>query len=307
MNIKTLVIGGGGFIGAHLVAKLLDTGRSVTVLGRSIAPHFLLPRAVNYCVGNFGDRSILDPLLVEHQEIIHLAYATVPNTSFNDPLTDLLDNLSPAVSLFSAVTQWGGRLVLVSSGGTVYGEANNTPMSEDHSTNPISPYGVTKLMLEKYAHLYANSHGLEVICVRPGNAYGIGQRPNIGQGFISSAMALILKDLPVKVFGERGTIRDYIYVSDLADGIVSALEWGKPSEIYNIGSGIGRSNMDVIEAISSLLIETGIKVRVEHALPREFDVNVNVLDSAKLKLHSGWEPKVDFHEGLLKTLDWLKG
>jgi UDP-glucose 4-epimerase len=306
MNIKTLVIGGGGFIGAHLVTKLLEAGRSVTVLGRSVAPHFLLPRPVNYYVGDFGDPSILDSLLAEHQEIIHLAYATVPNTSFDDPLRDLLDNLPSAVNLFSSAAQWGGRLVLVSSGGTVYGEANHTPITEEHSTNPISPYGVTKLMLEKYSQLYAKTRGLQVICVRPGNAYGVGQRPNIGQGFVSAAMALILKGLPVKVFGNRGTIRDYIYVSDLADGIVSALECGKSSEIYNIGSGIGRSNMDVIEAISSLPIEAGVRVRVEHAPSREFDVNVNILDSSKLKLHSGWEPKIDFHEGLLKTFEWLK-
>ena len=189
----------------------------------------------------------------------------------------------------------------------MYGEANCTPISEDHATNPISPYGVTKLMLEKYAHLYANAHGLEVICVRPGNAYGVGQHPNIGQGFISAAMALILKDLPVKVFGERGTVRDYIYVSDLADGIISALERGQPSELYNISSGIGRSNMDVIEAISSILIESDIKTRVEHVPSRGFDVHVNILDSSKLKLHSGWEPKVAFDEGLQKTLEWLKG
>jgi UDP-glucose 4-epimerase len=123
--------------------------------------------------------------------VIHLAYATVPNTSFDNPLADLLQNLPPTVELFSKVAERSGRLILVSSGGTVYGQAVQLPILENHPTNPISPYGVTKLTLEKYAHLYAVTKSLKVICVRPGNAYGVGQYPYIGQGFVSTAMASI--------------------------------------------------------------------------------------------------------------------
>jgi UDP-glucose 4-epimerase len=306
MQTRTLVIGGGGYIGTHLILRLLETGRRVTVMGRSKTPRYPLTEGVDYCAGDFGDRNLTNALLDQHQEVIHLAYATVPNTSFDNPLADLSQNLPPAVQLFSEVAQRGGRLVLVSSGGTVYGQAERLPIPEHHPTNPISPYGVTKLTLEKYAHLYAVTHGLQVICVRPGNAYGAGQRPHIGQGFISTAMASMMDGQPVKIFGGCGAIRDYVYVTDLAAGIVCALESGHLSETYNIGSGMGRSNMDVVEAMAPLLTRSGYEIRVEHLPERIFDVRANVLDSTKLSQHTGWVPKIEFLDGLLKTNEWLR-
>lgn len=290
----------------HLIPCLLAAGRGVTVLGRSKAPSYFLPDSVTYCSGDFGLPELIGNLLDEHHEVIHLAYATVPNTSFDNPLADLLQNLPSTVRLFSEVAERGGRLILVSSGGTVYGEAVQVPIREDHPTNPISPYGVTKLTLEKYAHLYAVTHGLQVICLRPGNAYGVGQRPYIGQGFVSTAMASIMSSRSVKVFGQRGTVRDYVYVSDLAAGIVSALEYGHLSETYNIGSCVGRSNMDVIEAMSPLVGELGNEILVEHLPERVFDVQTSVLDSSKLYRHTGWQARVEFQEGLLRTRDWLR-
>ena len=306
MPISTLVIGGGGFIGAHLVSRLIATGRRVTVVGRNEKPLYVLPDGAVYVSGDFNQLDVIDGLLDHHEEVVHLAYATVPNTSFDNPLADLLQNLPPTVQLFSEVAAREGRLVLVSSGGTVYGEAARLPIQEDHQTNPISPYGVTKLTLEKYAHLYAVTHGLKVICVRPGNAYGVGQRPYVGQGFVSTALASALRGQPVKIFGQHGTIRDYIYVSDLAAGIVSALEHGVLSETYNLGSGIGRSNLEVIHSMAPLIHQAGGKMRVEHLPERVFDVRANVLDSSKLQEHTGWKPEIEFSEGLGRTYEWLR-
>lgn len=290
----------------HLIASLLSCGRRVTVIGRSKVPTYPLPIEVKYCSGDFGELGFIRGLLDEHQEVIHLAYATVPNTSFDNPLTDLLQNLPPTVQLFAEVAKRGARLILVSSGGTVYGEADRLPISENQSTNPISPYGVTKLTLEKYARLYAVTHGLQVICVRPGNAYGVGQRPYIGQGFISTAMSSMMNGQPIKIFGESGSIRDYVYVTDIAAGIVCTLKSGHLSETYNIGSGVGRSNMDVVQAIALLSVETGADALVTHLPERVFDVKTNILDSTKLISHTGWTPKIEFHDGLAKTRDWLR-
>lgn len=302
---NSLVIGGAGYIGTHLVPKLLATGRRVTVLGRKPVPPHELPAGVTYISGDFGQRELLGNLLDSHQEVIHLAYSTVPNTSFENPLADLLQNLPSTVQLFSEVADRGRKLVLVSSGGTIYGEAIKLPICEDHSTKPISPYGVTKLTLENYAHLYGVTHGLKFVCIRPANAYGAGQRPFMGQGFISTAMAFAMQGQPIQIFGQIGTVRDYIYVSDLAVGIVSALERGRLSETYNLGSGRGLSNMDVIEAISLLMKKFGHEVRVEYLPERAFDVKANVLDSTKLQEHTGWKPQVDFCEGLQSTYEWL--
>lgn len=303
---NTLVIGGAGYIGAHLVPQLIATGRRVTVLGRSAIPKYELPAGAAYVAGDFAQQELLSRLLDTHPEVIHLAYATVPNTSFENPLADLLQNLPSTVQLFSEAADRGVKLVLVSSGGTVYGEAVELPIRETHPTKPISPYGVTKLTLENYAYLYAATHGLKFVCVRPSNAYGVGQRPFVGQGFIATAMASAIRGMPIKIFGQRGTIRDYLYVSDLASGIVSALEQGQLSETYNLGSGVGLNNADVIEAFKPLMQEIGRGVRVENLPERAFDVKANVLDSTKLRNQAGWKPQVKFEDGLRRTLEWLR-
>ena len=301
-----LVIGGGGFIGSHLVPRLLAGGRKVTVLGRRATPRFDLSGGVTYVSGNFGSGDLIRNLLEAHDEVIHLAYATVPNTSFDNPLGDLLENLPSTVQLFAEVAAKGRRLVLVSSGGTVYGEGVTLPITEDHPTLPISPYGVTKLTLEKYAYLYAVTHGLSVVYVRPSNAFGEGQPPFSGQGFVATAMASAMRGQGVRIFGPQGSIRDYIHVEDLADGIVCALEHGAVGDTYNLGSGIGRSNLDVLEAITPLMNEIGCTVQVIYEPARVFDVHANVLDSSKLRGHAGWKPNVSFEEGLRRTREWLR-
>lgn len=304
-NTNTLVIGGAGYIGAYLVPQLIATGRRVTVLGRSATPRYVLPMGVEYAAGDFSQLELISRLLDTHQEVIHLAYATVPNTSFENPLGDLLQNLPPTVQLFSEAADRGVKLVLVSSGGTVYGEAEELPIRETHPTKPISPYGVTKLTLENYAYLYAATHGLKYVCVRPANAYGIGQKPFVGQGFVATAMASAMRGMPIKIFGQQGTVRDYLYVSDLASGIVSALIHGQLSATYNLGSGIGLSNLEVIELLEPLMRENGIKVQTENLPERGFDVKANILDSGKLYRDANWKPVIGIKEGLAKTYDWL--
>jgi len=304
--LKTLVIGGAGFIGLHLVPKLLATGRKVTVLDRHTEAPPEFQKGADYVAGDFGQCELIRELLCCHEEVIHLAYTSVPKTSFENPFSDLLENLPPTVQLFAEVAASGGKLVFVSSGGTVYGEASRLPIREDHPTKPISPYGLTKVTLEGYAHLYAVTHGLKFVCVRPANAFGPGQKPFTGQGFIANAMTSMMRGLPVTVFGRKGTVRDYIYVGDLAAGIVNALENGSLSEIYNLGSGVGRSNVDVIEAILPLMRGLADEIRIENLPERPFDVRANILDSGKLCKDTGWRPKMAFDEGLLCTREWLK-
>jgi UDP-glucose 4-epimerase len=303
---RCLLIGGAGFIGRHLIGPLLATGRQVTVLSRRDPGEVSLPNACVYVRGDFSDLDVLAPLLDAHEEVIHLAYATVPNTSFADPLADLLGNLPPAVQLFEQAARRGVRLVYVSSGGTVYGDQTALPIPETASAEPISPYGVTKLTLEKYAALYRVTHGLDVVIARPANAYGPGQKPFSGQGFVATAMASAMKGMPVKVFGQRGTVRDYLYVSDLADALLGVLAKGEPGQTYNLGSGVGLSNMDILDAMTPILSEGGCRIEVEHLPERSFDVRQNVLDSTKLRQLTGWQPKVSLEQGLRATRDWLQ-
>ena len=307
MSEKTLeccVIGGAGFIGRHLTRLLVASGRRVRVLGRSATPSRPLPPSVQYQAGDYGDRELLKQWLAGADEVIDLAYGTVPQTSYIDPLFDIRSNLPPTVTLLQEAGAVGiRRLVIVSSGGTIYGQASALPIREDHPTEPISPYGITKLTQEKYAMMAGRCNGLPVVIARPGNAYGDEQRAFSGQGFIATAIQSVIKGAPLVMYGEPGTIRDYVHVTDVATGIMAVLERGDACNAYNIGTGIGSSNRDVLDLIEPLAKAAGHAMEVQVQSPRRFDVAVNVLDSTRLHLASGWRPKIALAEGIQKA--WL--
>lgn len=302
-----LVIGGTGFIGSFVINILLRESRRVVVIGRNEKPTRQLPDSVKYIAGDFGDRYFLKGVLQDVNEIIDLAYTTVPQTSYDNPVNDILENLPNTVNLLETASRLSlDKLVLISSGGVIYGPVDKTPIGEDQATNPISPYGITKLAIEKYAQMFHITHGLPVLCARPGNAYGETQKPFIGQGFIATAIASILKGMELNLYGETGTVRDYIYVKDVAEGIVAALLQGQPGNVYNIGSGEGRSNKDVLNALKPLAKADGFEIKLKTLPLRKFDVPVNILDSSKLNHLTGWTPLTPFREGLKKTWNWFQ-
>ena len=199
-RLTTCVIGGSGFIGRAVVTELLAKGRKVIVVGRQIRPAIPLPPAVDYVATN--SKNALWQALESSQEIIDLAYATVPQTSFQDPINDIVVNLPEAVRLFDMAASLPIlKFVWVSSGGTVYGRTSAPLIAETHPTQPLSPYGITKLAIEKYAHMYFESRNLPIICVRPSNAFGEGQRAYSGQGFIATAIASVVDGHELTLFG----------------------------------------------------------------------------------------------------------
>ena len=238
-------------------------------------------------------------------EIVDLAYASVPKTSFEDPVSDIFENLPRVVRLCRAALESPvTRMVLVSSGGAIYGQPQGLPISEGHPTNPISPYGITKLAVEKYAMMFHASDGLPVICLRPGNAYGQRQQPFRGQGFVATAIGSILLGRAVEVFGETGSIRDYIHVDDICTAIASALNAGQIGATYNVGTGIGTSNLMILDRLRSLAEADGFQMRVIHHPARTFDVSANVLDSSRIREDTGWRPVVSLEVGLARTWAW---
>lgn len=300
--MRCCIIGGSGFIGSYVTRLLVESGRDVVVLDRNPKPNHVLLAKVEYLAGDYGDRTLLRKLLASTDEVIDLAYSTVPKTSFEDPVYDILSNLPQSVGLLQeAVRARLRKLILVSSGGTVYGIAHTLPIREDHPTNPISPYGITKLTMEKYAGMFSFSIGLPVTVVRPGNAYGAGQAAFAGQGFIATTLESIIHRKPIDVFGNPGTVRDYLHVSDIAQGIIAALNAGEPGQVYNIGSGIGRNNMDVLNEIRPHAQSAGYEIDVNILPYRKFDVPANILDSQKLQRVSNWRPQIPFAQGIELT------
>lgn len=303
---STIVIGGGGFIGSHLILKLLESGRKeVKVIGRSGYPRFPLPDEVCYISGDISNEHFVRSILKDGDEVIDLAYSTVPKTSFEDPVYDVLANLPSTVTLIKVASEFNlRRFVLVSSGGAVYGNAVSLPIDEYHLTNPVSPYGITKLAVEKYALMFHHINALPVVIARPGNPYGPNQMDNLGQGFIASAMFALLNNRPVNIFGERGTVRDYIFIDDLSDGLVAVLNNGKVGEVYNIGTGIGLNNRQVLDEIVKISDQSGFPLNLVIQPERPFDVAENALSSAKLTYVSGWKPRTSFNAGIEKTWSW---
>lgn len=304
--MTTCVIGGAGFIGRAVVAALVASGRQVIVVGRRAAPQGLLSGVRYLQHTSESEVDVLEKALLASTEVIDLAYSTSPGTSFQDPVNDILANVPETVSLFKLAASMSHlrKFVWISSGGTVYGRTPTYAVSETHPTLPLSPYGITKLALEKYAHLYFETAKLPIVCVRPANAYGEGQRPYSGQGFIATAIASILEGKELTLFGENGTVRDYLHVTDMATGILAALDVGQPGEVYNVGSSQGLNNREILELLEPLAANSGHNIKVQMLPARLFDVPVNILDCCKLRAISKWQPTLSITEGLAQTWNW---
>ena len=296
-----LVIGGSGFIGRHVTRLLCESGRDVVVLGRRVSAGYTLPAGCRYISGDYSDRQFLHSVLKNGCEVIDLAYSTVPKTSYDDPVFDLVSNLPASVGLFQEALEAGvSRVVIVSSGGTVYGPPEELPLKETHPTRPVSPYGITKLTTDRYAMMFHRNAGLPVVVVRPANAYGEEQRAGTGQGFIAAAIDAVRAGREIEIYGKEGTIRDYIHVVDVAAGILSVLDHGEDGEIYNLGTGIGTSNLDIVRMLESHAEIRNMPVRTKILPERSFDVEANILDSSKLRNRCGWVPVISLQTGLQK-------
>src|SRR5258708_2912234 len=161
--MRCCIFGGSGFIGAWVTRLLAAQGREVVVIGRSPAPGRPVPPKAKYVTGTYADKAFLRRVLAGSDEVIDLVYSTHPQTSLADPLHDITDNLPPTVSLLQVAAEIAvKKLVLVSSGGTVYGLAGAIPVTEEHPTHPISPYGITKLTVAKYGLMVKH-----VLCLPP--------------------------------------------------------------------------------------------------------------------------------------------
>lgn len=302
--MKTIVIGGAGFIGSLVSQALIQSGRDVTIVGRRPPGSHSSSLDCSYHCADLGNRAQMREILEPGCEVIDLAYATVPKTSYGDPAFDLLANLPGCVGLLEESMAVGiRRLLLVSSGGTVYGPPHGLPIQESHPTAPISPYGITKLTIEHYALMFHHTRDLPVVVVRPANAYGVTQRSRTGQGFLAAAIDAILTRRAIEIYGASGTIRDYIHVVDVAGGILAALNFGLEGEIYNLGTGIGASNLDVIAMLRPLAQACGYSIQVNQLPARRFDVEANVLDCQKLSSISGWSAQVSLQQGLNEMWD----
>jgi UDP-glucose 4-epimerase len=198
------------------------------------------------------------------------------------------------------------RFILVSSGGTVYGRTDRIAIPEEHATNPTSPYGIAKLTIEKWGHMLYEQEGLPVVITRPGNVYGEGQVPFRGQGFVATAIASLLENREILLFGEGDTVRDYIHVDDVADGLAAVLDRGIPGDAYNLGTGVGKDNRDVLGAIEVRARPHGMRLNLTQKPARKTDVPWNVLNCDRIRDVCGWQSKIDFEAGMDRAWNYYR-
>jgi UDP-glucose 4-epimerase len=299
-NFITLVVGGGGFIGSALIHNLLanDKNRKIRVLGRSKKPANQLPENIEYMIGDASNSEDILAALEGVNKVVDLAYSTVPKTSFDDPVFDVTSNLSSVVNLMQKCSGLKlDKFLLVSSGGAVYGHSRTLTVSESHPTNPISPYGISKLLSEKYAVFFQQMHGLPIVIARPSNPYGINQLSRLNQGFIGAAIAATYNNKSIEIYGARGKIRDYIYISDLAEGLRRCLDDGIVGETYNLGTGRGYDNIEIVDCVRSILSRRKYE-DIIFKQARPFDVNRNILDSTKAEIELGWKCDFEIQQGI---------
>lgn len=292
-----IVIGGNGFIGRHFVQHLMANDHMVTIVSRKCIE--FSPEGCNTLCGGIEALCANADLLSRADAVCHLASSTIPSSSSDAPLVDVDENLRPMLILLNSMKQHGNkRILFLSSGGAVYGVPNQIPIPETHPTNPISPYGVVKLAIEKYLAFYARHHGFSPVVIRPANPYG-PEQGKVGQlGVIWTFLSLMREGRPATLWGDGSAVRDFVYVEDLCSMMRLALEEGAGG-IFNCGAGHGTS---LNTLISTLKIETGLNLEVKRRPARVFDPPSVVLDIARAKRELGWRPQVSLQEGIRLTL-----
>lgn len=195
------------------------------------------------------------------------------------------------------------KIIFVSSGGIVYGIPKEIPIKETHPTDPISSYGICKVAIEKFLHLYHFLYGLNYCILRIANIYGERQQGSGIQGAVAVFLYKALRDEEIEIFGDGTAVRDFIYVRDAVKALLKAKSFQGPCGLFNIGSGCGKSLNEVTSTIESLL---GRHVKRKYLTGRPFDVPTNVLDISKAAEVLCWRPEVSFQEGLWHTWQWMR-
>jgi UDP-glucuronate 4-epimerase len=307
-----LVTGGAGFIGSHLVERLLTERHRVICLDNfdpfydPALKHRNLAQALRdsrfrLVEGDLRDEGLIGKLFQEEKiEIVaHLAARAGVRPSVQDPALYADVNIRGTIHLLEACRKNGvGRFVFASSS-SVYGNNSRVPFSEEDPVNsPISPYAATKKAGELLCHTYHHLYGLEVACLRYFTVYGPRQRPEMA---IHHFARSIHEGRKISIFGDGNSLRDYTYIDDAIEGTLGALSREHGYEIYNIGES---QTIRLSQLIQALEEQIGKKALVEHLPEQPGDVKHTYADIRKAREHLGYNPKTDIREGLSRFVRW---
>jgi len=311
---RALVTGGAGFIGSHVAERFLDAGYEVTILDNlSSGKRENVPAGAQ--LRELDIRSPEAAALVREGRfdvIAHLAAQIDVRRSVEDPLFDADVNIRGTINLVEAVraSAHSTRIVFASTGGALYGDGAEPPTVEQFAKDPEAPYGIAKLSVEYYLAYYARVHGLDTVAVRFGNVYGPRQDLHGEAGVVAIFCNRIVSGRPLTVFGDGAQTRDYVFVGDVADGIVRAATAQLPApgrvdaRAFNIGTAVETS---VVEVARLLMQAAGCEVPIEFAPKRAGEIQRSCLNVDKVQRELGWRPQVGIAEGLQRTFAWAAG
>jgi len=310
VSVRILVTGGAGFIGSHVVERLLEEGREVTVLDDlSTGSLDKLPRAapgLRFVRGDVADERAVRDALDGCEALIHLAAVASVQASMERPLETHRTNLEGSLRVFEGAAAAGVRRAVLASSAAVYGDVDALPLAEDGPTRPLSPYAADKLAAEHYLAHYHRSGRLPGVALRFFNVYGPRQdASNPYSGVISIFLERARRGAPVTVYGDGRQSRDFVYVRDVAALVTAALRHPVEAEapVYNVGRGASVSLLELIDTLGRLTAP----LRVTHADPRPGDIRHSRADTARLlalaaRLETA-PPSTPLREGLRAMLE----
>lgn len=302
--MRITVTGGAGFIGSHLVDRLIEDGHTVQVIDNLYTGN----KEFVHSKAQFVELDIRDPKLYSVLEefrpdyIFHEAAQTEVSTSMSDPMLDCDINLMGLINLLNAAVKLDVKKFLMPSSAAVYGNLDTLPLNEEMIGNPSSFYGLTKLTTEHYLRIYHEAFGLPYICYRYSNVFGPRQG-NGGEGGVISIFAkAIVQGSPIIIYGDGKQTRDFIYVDDVVEANILGMQH-QVTGIYNVSTGISSSVnllVDEFRNISSKDIE------VVYDKPRLGDIRDSVLATDKSEKELLFTAKYNLHDGLIKTYEYFK-
>jgi UDP-glucose 4-epimerase len=297
------VFGANGFMGRHLVRRLSENGERVVALGRDFPSDFY--SAVGAHVEtrriDINDELETHATIQGLTKVVQLINSSTPAMGNKRVVADLHLNVIPHVSFVESCIMAGVKsFVFVSSGGTVYGVPERSPIPEDHPTKPLNSYGLGKLTVENYLEMLSRRTELGYTILRVSNPFGPGQISHKGQGLIPAVLDRVAMKSAVTIIGDGKAERDYVYIDDVIEAVVACLQREPVGGAVNIGSGEGRTVLEVVETIESVL---GRQIELEFVEPRATDTPSNVLDISKAYALLGWTPTVNFDDGIRRTIE----
>ena len=302
--MRITVTGGAGFIGSHLVDRLIEDGHIVQVIDNLYTGN----KDFVHSKAQFVELDIRDPSVCSVLEefrpdyIFHEAAQTEVSMSMSDPMLDCDINLMGLINLLNAAVKLDVKKFLMPSSAAVYGNLNTLPLNEEMIGNPSSFYGLTKLTAEHYLRIYYEAFGLPYICYRYSNVFGPRQG-NGGEGGVISIFAkATVKGSPIIIYGDGKQTRDFIYVDDVVEANILGMQH-QVTGVYNVSTGISSSVSLLVDEFRNI---SGKDIEIVYDKPRLGDIRDSVLATDKSEKELLFTAKYKLHDGLIKTYEYFK-